>query len=53
VATWPSASNYGDWLAYSPDGKRLAVATVEGPVELWDTGTKQKLNTFNGHTGDL
>jgi WD40 repeat protein/serine/threonine protein kinase len=53
VAAWPIASNSCDFLAYSLDGKRLAVATVEGAVELWDTATKQKLNTFSGHTGYL
>jgi WD40 repeat protein/serine/threonine protein kinase len=53
VATWPIASITCDFLAYSPDGKRLAVATVEGAVQLWDTATKQRVNTFNGHSGYL
>jgi WD40 repeat protein/serine/threonine protein kinase len=53
VAAWPSASNNGEFLAYSPDGKRLAVATVEGAVELWDTVTKQRVTTFHGHAGIL
>ena len=47
VATWPSTSALG-FLAYSPDGKVLAVGSIEGALELWDAGTGQKLYTFNG-----
>src|SRR5205085_7150093 len=53
VATWPIASIVGEFLTYSPDGRRLAVATIEGAVELWDTGTGQKVGTFNGHAGEV
>jgi WD40 repeat protein/serine/threonine protein kinase len=53
VATWPSPSKLGFFLAYSPDGNRLAVGTVEGSVELWDTPTGQKAGTFNGHAGGV
>jgi WD40 repeat protein len=53
VAIWPSASHLGEFLAYSPDGRRLAVATIEGAVEQWTTETGQKAGTFNGHAGSL
>jgi WD40 repeat protein len=51
VATWPTATNVGYFLAYSPDGRHLALGGIEGAVELWNTGTGRKVATFNGHAG--
>ncbi len=53
VATWPTASFLADFLAYSPDGSRLAVGTFGGSLELWDTRTGQRAAMFNGHAGAI
>ena len=52
-ATLHSPTHLGVVLAYSPDGKRLAMGTLEGLIELWDVGTGQILHTFKGHGGEI
>src|SRR5262249_32252727 len=47
----PSASHQGISLAYSPGGTRLAMASLEGLLELWDARTGQRLDTLKGHRG--
>ena len=36
-------------VAYSPDGKRLASASKDNTVKLWDTAAGQCTATLNGH----
>jgi WD40 repeat protein len=50
-ATWPSDSKGNPYMAFSPDGNRLAVGGSEGLAELWDTATGQKVESFKGHLG--
>jgi WD40 repeat protein/serine/threonine protein kinase len=38
-------------VAYSPDGTRLASASADGTVKVWDAITGQELLTLRGHTG--
>src|SRR5258705_14016649 len=36
-------------LAFSPDGKTLAAASVSGPVVLLDAATGKAIRTLSGH----
>ena len=38
-------------LAFSPDAKRLASASLDGTVKVWDTATGQELLTLRSDTG--
>ena len=40
-------------LAFSPDGKHLATRRFGGIVEIWDTATGRKVQTFKGHSGAI
>ena len=37
-------------VAFSPDGKTLAMASREGTVHLWDVATGKLLETLKGHS---
>ena len=38
-------------LAFSPDGRRIASASYDGTVKIFDSATGQELLTFRGHKG--
>ena len=37
-------------MAFSPDGKRLATASVDKTARLWDTATGARTRILIGHT---
>ena len=38
-------------VSFSPDGKRLASASNDQTVKVWDAATGQESLTLKGHTG--
>jgi hypothetical protein len=40
-------------VSFSPDGQRLASASYDQTIKLWDTATGQELLTLKGHTSSL
>ena len=39
-----------DGVAFSPDGKVIATASLDWSVKLWDAGTGKAIRTLKGHT---
>ncbi len=45
----PLLSLEGDRVAFSPDGKHLATAAIDGIVKVWDLQTHKPLHVLKGH----
>ena len=50
LRTFVGHADYVRCVAFSPDGHRLATASNDGTVKLWDAKTGAELRTFLGHT---
>ncbi len=47
---------HADWVtgvSYSPDGRRIASASLDGTIKLWDATTGQEILTLRGHASQL
>lgn len=42
-------TDYADALEFSPDGRTLASASVDGTIKLWETTTGAEIKTLLGH----
>src|SRR5262249_18349322 len=40
----------GEWVAFSPDGRTLAISGTNGRVELWDVATRRELRELKDPT---
>jgi sugar lactone lactonase YvrE len=40
-------------VAFSPEGQRLASASLDNTVRIWDTGTGRAVRTLKGHTQNV
>jgi len=49
--TYKGHSDFVTSLAFSPDGKMLAAAALDGTIRLWSTGSSRLFRTLNGHKG--
>jgi WD40 repeat protein len=47
--TTPEQGDQIDRVAFSPDGRTLAVSDRTGPIVLWDTAARAPLATLRGH----
>jgi hypothetical protein len=45
-------SNYGEQMAFSPDGQLLA-SSDDFTIHLWETATGREIRAFNGHRGEI
>ncbi len=51
--TYTRHSNYVNSIAWSPDGKRIASASGDGTVQVWDANTGGHVLTYRGHSQDV
>jgi YD repeat-containing protein len=46
---FPGEHTWISWLEYSPDGRLIAVADLDGDVELWDSFSGRRVAELKGH----
>ncbi len=51
--TYNGHSNYVSAVGWSPDGKRIASASGDGTVQVWDAANGGHVLTYRGHSGDV
>lgn len=51
--TYSGHSNYVSAVAWSPDGKRIASASGDGTVQVWNASNGGNVLTYRGHSSDV
>src|SRR5437870_12510533 len=51
--TYSGHSNYVSAVAWSPDGKRIASASGDHTVQVWDAANGGHILTYRGHSSDV
>ncbi len=51
--TYSGHSNYVSAVAWSPNGKRIASASGDGTVQVWNAGNGGNVLTYRGHSSDV
>jgi WD40 repeat protein len=50
LRTWTAHTNAIVWLAFAPDGRRLATASHDGTVKLWEAGTWREVSSWKSES---
>jgi len=53
LVTYSGHGNSVDYLAWSPDGKRIVSAAFDKTAQVWDAATGQHLLTYSGHASSV
>src|SRR6185503_9492252 len=49
----PSGDGYVNSVAFSRDGKVLAISTENGSIVLWDVASRTRMRTLRGHSSQV
>src|SRR6266536_1937877 len=53
IVTYHGHAKKVNSIAWSPDGKRIASASDDGTVQVWDADTGKRVLTYRGHAGPV